>query len=117
AFSALLEDLSQRGLLDETLVVVTGEFGRTPKINKNAGRDHWSPCYSTVLAGGGVQGGRTYGMSDRQAAYVKDSPTRPEDLGATILHAFGFSSETPIYDATNRPVRISKGTPITSLFG
>ena len=115
-FSALLEDLSQRGLLDETLMVVAGEFGRTPKMNKNAGRDHWASCYSTVLAGGGVQGGQVYGASDSQAAYVKDSPVRPEDLGATVLHAFGVSPETPIYDAARRPVRASKGQPVTSLF-
>ena len=104
------------GLLDETLVVVAGEFGRTPKMNKNAGRDHWSSCYSTVLAGGGVQGGQIYGSSDSQAAYVRDSPVRPEDLGATVLHAFGISPETPIYDATRRPVRASKGQPVTELF-
>lgn len=116
AFSALLEDLSQRGLLDETLVVVAGEFGRTPKMNKNAGRDHWAACYSTVLAGGGVQGGRIHGASDSQAAYVKDSPVRPEDLGATVLHAFGLSPETPVYDAARRPVRASKGQPVTALF-
>ncbi|MBC8352896.1 MAG: DUF1501 domain-containing protein [Planctomycetes bacterium] len=116
AFAALLEDLSERGMLDDTLVVVAGEFGRTPKINKNTGRDHWAPCYSTVLAGGGVQGGQVYGASDAQAAYVKDSPVRPEDLGATILHAFGLSPESPIYDVANRPVRASKGRPVTTLF-
>jgi hypothetical protein len=116
AFSALLEDLADRGLLDETLVVVTGEFGRTPKVNKNAGRDHWAPCYSTVLAGGGVRGGQVHGASDAHAAYVKDSPVRPEDLGATILHAFGLEPESPIYDVANRPVRASKGQPVTSLF-
>ena len=117
AFSALLDDLHTRGLLDETLVVVTGEFGRTPKINKNAGRDHWGQCYSTVLAGGGVQGGQVYGASDKHAAYVKDSPVRPEDMGATILHAFGFPPEAEIFDPTGRPVRSSKGQPLTSLFG
>ena len=117
AFSTLLEDLTQRGLLDETLVVVTGEFGRTPKINKWAGRDHWCSCYSTVLAGGGIRGGQIYGESDVHAAYVKDLPTRPEDLGATVLHAFGIAPEAPIYGTTNRPVRASKGTPLKSLFG
>ncbi len=116
AFSALLEDMAQRGLLDETLIVVAGEFGRTPKMNKNAGRDHWAPCYSTVLAGGGIQGGQIHGASDRQAAYVKDSPVRPEDLGATILHAFGLAPESPIYDAASRPVRASKGEPVMDLF-
>jgi arylsulfatase A-like enzyme len=117
AFSALLDDLHQRGMLDDTLVVVTGEFGRTPKMNKNAGRDHWSPCYSIALAGGGVQGGQVYGASDRQAAYVQESPVRPEDVGATVLHAFGLAPETAVYDLSNRPVRASKGQPITDLFG
>ncbi len=116
AYSTLLEDLSQRGILDDTLVVCTGEFGRTPKINKNAGRDHWSACYSTVLAGGGVCGGQVYGASDKHAAYVKHSPVTPDDLGATVLHAFGFSAETPVYEPTNRPVRASKGSPVTALF-
>jgi hypothetical protein len=116
AFSALLEDLSDRGLLDETLVVVTGEFGRTPKINKTAGRDHWGSCYSTVLAGGGVQGGQVFGASDPQGAYVKDSPVKPQDLGATMLHAFGFPPEAEVYAPTGRPVRSSRGMPLTSLF-
>ncbi len=115
-FSALLEDLDDRSLLDDTLVVAVGEFGRTPKINKWTGRDHWCSCYSTVLAGGGVQGGQVYGASDAQAAYVKNSPVTPEDLGATVLHAFGFSPDTAINDPTNRPVRISKGNPIVKLF-
>ena len=116
AFSALTADLSSRGLLDETLVVVTGEFGRTPKINKNAGRDHWGMCYSTLLAGGGIRGGQVYGASDKQGAYVKDLPVRPEDIGATILYAFGFAPEAEIFDPTGRPVRSSKGQPITKLF-
>ena len=116
AYSALLEDLAQRGLLDETLVVVVGEFGRTPKINKNAGRDHWSACYSLALAGGGVRGGQVFGASDKHAAYVKESPVTVDDLSATILHAFGFSPEAPIYDATSRPVHSSRGEAMTALF-
>lgn len=116
AFSALLEDLAARGLLDDTLVAVAGEFGRTPKINKHAGRDHWAPCYSTVLAGGGIAGGCVYGESDSQAAYVKDRPVRPEDLGATLLYAFGLAPETPIYDIQKRPIRISRGVPVRELF-
>ena len=116
AYSALLEDLADRGMLDDTLVVVTGEFGRTPKINKNSGRDHWPHCYSTVLAGGGVRGGQIYGASDRHAAYVKNSPVRPEDLGATILHAFGVAPETAIHTPDERTVASSNGTPITALF-
>lgn len=116
AFSALLDDLTDRGMLDDTLVVVTGEFGRTPKINKFAGRDHWCSCYSTVLAGGGIRGGAVYGASDEQAAYVKESPVRPEDLGATILHSFGFPPEAEIMHPTGRPVHSSTGQPVIDLF-
>ena len=116
AFASLLDDLTQRGLLDETLVVVTGEFGRTPKINKNAGRDHWCSCYSTVLAGGGIRGGSTYGESDSIAAYVKDSPVKPEDISATMLHAFGFAPEAEIRHPTGRPVRSSGGRAVRDLF-
>jgi hypothetical protein len=116
AYSALLDDLSQRGLLDDTLVVVIGEFGRTPKINKNAGRDHWPHCYSTVLAGGGVKGGQVYGESDKHAAFVTDKPVTPDDLGATIYHAFGIPPETHIYDQEDRPLPVTRGTPVTALF-
>ena len=116
AYSALLEDLDERGLLDETLVVVIGEFGRTPTINKNAGRDHWPHCYSAVLAGGGVQGGQVYGASDRHAAYVRNSPVTPDDFGATIYYAFGIDPETRVYDQTGRPVAISAGEPVTAVF-
>lgn len=117
SFSALLEDLDQRGLLDETLVSVSGEFGRTPKINAYTGRDHWAHCYTNLLAGGGIRGGAIYGASDAQGAYVKDSPVTPEDFAATQLHAFGIEPETAIPDALGRPVRVSTGTPVTALFG
>ncbi|MFO0888102.1 MAG: DUF1501 domain-containing protein [Isosphaeraceae bacterium] len=116
AFPALLEDLERRGLLDETLVVVAGEFGRTPKINQTAGRDHWPYCYSQLLAGGGVRGGQVHGASDRHGAYVKDRPVRPEDFHATILHAFALSPETILPDHLGRPIRISEGQPVTDLF-
>jgi hypothetical protein len=116
AFSALLQDLTDRGMLDDTLVVVTGEFGRTPKINKYTGRDHWCSCYSTVLAGGGIHGGAIHGASDAHAAYVKESPVRPEDVSATILHAFGFAPEAEIVHPTGRPVRSSSGQPVIPLF-
>lgn len=116
AFSALLEDLDQRGLLDETLVAVAGEFGRTPKINATSGRDHWAHCYTQLLAGGGVHGGQAYGTSDAHGAYVKDRPVTPDDFAATILHACGLSPETAVTDAINRPVRICTGTPVTALF-
>lgn len=117
AFSALLEDLDQRGLLDQTLVVVAGEFGRTPKVNATAGRDHWPFVYTQILAGGGVRGGQVYGASDRNAAYVKDSPVSPEDFAATVLHAFGVDPETVIFDHLQRPFRVSEGCPLATLFG
>ncbi len=117
SFSALLEDLDQRGLLEETLVTVAGEFGRTPKINATSGRDHWAHCYTNLLAGGGVRGGAIYGESDAQGAYVKNNPVTPEDFAATILHAFGLSPETSIPDESGRPVRITTGTPVTAIFG
>jgi hypothetical protein len=117
AYSALLADLAQRGLLDETLVVTVGEFGRTPKINPTQGRDHWGPCQSALLAGGGIRGGQVYGASDKIAAYVKDNPVSPEDLLATIYHAMGLSPESEIRDRDGRPYRLCEGQPITSLFG
>jgi hypothetical protein len=117
SFSALLEDLDARGLLDETLVAVAGEFGRTPKINAMSGRDHWASCYSQLLAGGGVRGGQVYGASDKNAGYVKDRPVSPEDFAATILHAFGVDPETLINDPLGRPIRVTEGRPLTSLFG
>ena len=116
ALSALLEDLQQRGLLDETLVAAAGEFGRTPKINKDQGRDHWGKCQSALLAGGGIRGGQVYGASDKQAAYVKDRPVAPEDFLATILYALGVAPESEIHDRTGRPYRACEGTPVTALF-
>jgi hypothetical protein len=115
-FSALIEDLSQRGLLDETLVAMLGEFGRTPKINPQAGRDHWGPCQSVVLAGGGIRGGEVYGASDRQAAYPTQNPVSPEDFIATIYHALGIPCEAEIYDQLQRPHRLCEGMPLVSLF-
>jgi hypothetical protein len=116
ALPALLEDLHQRGLLDETLVVAVGEFGRTPKIDAGGrGRDHWPHCYSAMLAGGGIRGGRVYGASDKHAAYVKDLPVSPEDFGATIYHALGIRPETRLgADGFTRPA--SAGQPILDLF-
>jgi hypothetical protein len=116
AFSALLDDLKERGLLDETLVYWTGDFGRTPKINKEAGRDHWPQCQSIVMAGGGIQGGRTYGASDPTGAFPKDDPCRPDDITATVFHALGLDPETEIRDQLGRPMPISAGQPILTLF-
>jgi Protein of unknown function (DUF1501) len=115
--SALLEDLDARGLLSETLVFWTGDFGRTPKINKDAGRDHWPQCQTVLMAGGGIQGGRVYGASDPTGSYPKDQPCRPDDLTATLFHALGFDPETTIRDQLGRPVPIAAGMPLLPLFG
>lgn len=114
--SALLSDLDERGLLDSTLVVSVGEFGRTPKINASGGRDHWPYCYTALLAGGGVRGGTVYGASDATGAYPDTDPVTPGDLGATIFHRFGVDPHTQIYDATNRPFPAAEGEPLRSLF-
>ncbi|MSR32837.1 MAG: DUF1501 domain-containing protein [Gemmataceae bacterium] len=107
--SALLGDLEDRGLLDETLVVVTSEMGRTPKINGNAGRDHWTYCYSTVLFGAGIRGGTVYGASDSQAAYVKDLPASPADICATIYQCLGIDPGSHVPDQTGKPISITQG--------
>jgi hypothetical protein len=117
AFSALLADLAERGLLDETLVVWVGEFGRTPRISpNNAGREHWPWCYSAVLAGGGVKGGRVYGRSDRMAAYPAADAAAPADLTATMYHALGMRHDLPVHDRQGRPVALTSGRPLP-LFG
>lgn len=118
ALSALLEDLETRGLLDQTLVVVVGEFGRTPKISTSPypGRDHWPACYSALLAGGGVRVGLLYGSSDKIGAYVKDRPVSPENFAATLFQALGISPGVRLSpDGGTRPASI--GTPIEELFG
>jgi hypothetical protein len=114
--SALLEDLQERGLLDETLVYWTGDFGRTPKINNDAGRDHWPPCQTVLMAGGGVRGGQVIGSSDAEGAYPHDSPYLPDDVTATVFRALGYDPKTEIRDQLNRPMPISAGTPIDALF-
>ena len=117
AYSALLDDLHQRGLLDETLVVMTGEFGRTPRINRDQGREHWGACYSAVLAGGGVGGGQVYGASDKIAAYPQDNPVAPEDLLATVYQALGIPSESEITDHQGRPMKVCEGKAVEAIFG
>ncbi|HUE71463.1 MAG TPA: DUF1501 domain-containing protein [Pirellulaceae bacterium] len=116
SLSALLEDLDQRGILDETLVVCLGEFGRTPKINANAGRDHWGDCSSALLAGGGIRGGRVLGASDRIGAFPTDSPVDPTDIQATIYHCLGLPAHLKIYDDLARPFEISTGNVLARLF-
>lgn len=117
AYSALIDDLSVRGLLDETLVVTVGEFGRTPRINPQKGREHWGMCYSALLAGGGVRGGQVYGASDKVGAFPRENPVAPEDLLATIYRALGIDPAAEIRDREQRPFRISEGTPVEALFG
>lgn len=115
--SALIDDLDERGLLSSTLVVALGEFGRTPRINGNAGRDHWPDCYTILLAGGGVRGGAVYGASDAQGAYPDRDPVTPADLAATIYWRFGLDPRREIHDTTGRPYRLADGTPLRQLFG
>jgi hypothetical protein len=112
AYGSLLEDLHERGLLDETLVVWMGEFGRTPKHNGGAGRDHWGSVFSVALAGGGVRGGVVHGASDKQGAYPKDGLAKPEDLTATLFHCLGIRPDTEVHDALGRPVPVSRGAII-----
>jgi hypothetical protein len=115
ALSALLGDLSLRGLLEDTLVVCMGEFGRTPLVNKLAGRDHWSAVQSVVLAGAGVRGGSIYGASDRDGGYPADKPVIPADLVATLMHLLGIPADLEIRDRTGRPMRACTGKPLAGL--
>ena len=116
-FSALMEDLVSSGLLDETLVALWGEFGRTPRLNAAQGRDHWGACQTAVLAGGGVRGGVVYGSSDRDAAYPRTNPVSPEDLIATVYDALGLAPEAEMHDQLGRPHRLVDGRPLSELFG
>ncbi len=108
----LLNDLETRGLLDETLVVWVGEFGRTPKINKNISRDHWPACYTALLAGGGVKRGCVHGASDRNGEHPAEKPCRPEDLSATMFHLLGIPHDAEVKDAAGRTLPISSGKPV-----
>jgi hypothetical protein len=115
--SSLLSDLSDRGLLERTLVVVMGEIGRTPKINNGAGRDHWEFCYTVLFAGGGIKGGLVHGASDRRGAYPSESPVTASDIVATIYHALGLPTDLDIRDRQNRPTAlVPEGSPIRGLF-
>src|SRR5581483_8010239 len=108
-YSALLDDLESRGLLDETLVVLMSDMGRTPQVNANAGRDHWSYCYSVVFAGAGIRGGMVHGASDGNAAYVKDKPVSTGDVCATIYQCLGIDPEMTVQDRSGRPHPIANG--------
>src|SRR5262249_23097968 len=112
AFSALIEDLEARGLLDSTLGIKLGEFGRTPQNTKDAGRDHWPDCYSAVLAGAGVKAGHYFGASDKIGAHPVSDAVGPADLAATLFWRFGLDPATEMTDATGRPYKLAEGTPI-----
>ncbi len=117
AYAALLDDLDERGLLDTTLVVWMGEFGRTPKINADAGRDHWPGCYSVLLAGGGVRGGQIIGASDSTGTYPKDRPTTPAEIHATIYAALGYDVRNISYQSSDgRPIALTEGVPMDEVF-
>jgi uncharacterized protein (DUF1501 family) len=122
ALSALLEDLEVRGLLEQTLVVVLTEFGRAPQIGRTfqnsggpGGRDHWSSCFSVVLAGGGICGGQAYGRSDRQGAFPADKPVRPADVVATVYQALGIQPHTRLRDAQGKEHTLCDGNPLPGL--
>lgn len=125
SFSALIEDLHSRGLLDETLVVAMGEFGRTPRVGQitssagadAGGRDHWPPCYTVLMAGGGVPAGAWYGSSDRFAAYPAENPVTPQDIAATIYHMMGLDPSDELRDNQERPFPLSTGQAIRMITG
>ncbi len=118
----LIDDLAARGMLDETLVVWMGEFGRSPRVTNTPqfgpdGRDHWPNCYTVLLAGGGIRPGAVWGSSDRIGAYPASDPVRPDDIAATMYHALGIDPATEVIDTLGRPLPIAAGQPLTSLFG
>ena len=116
AFASLLEGLESDGLFDSTLVVATGEFGRTPKLNSNGGRDHWAGCWTTLVAGGGVKGGRVIGRSDRTGSEPADRPVSPQELVSTIFHALGVAPDATIPGPDGAPVAVYPGAPVAELF-
>ena len=115
-YSALLEDLEVRGLLDDTMIVWMAEFGRTPRLNGAGGRDHWGFVFSVALAGGGVQGGRVIGASDSIAVHPRDGRVLPPDLLATIFHGLGYGSDTEFSDNLVRPIPVSRGEVTRVIF-
>ena len=113
AFATLLEDLTARGMLETTIVLVTGEFGRTPEINVYAGRDHWPNCFSLAIAGGGIQGGRVWGASDKDGMFVKDNPVEVQNFVATIYHKLGIDYTKEYVSNIGRPIKLAgDGEPL-----
>jgi hypothetical protein len=117
AAAALIADLRQRGLLEETLVLILSEFGRTPRFNGRAGRDHWGHVFSVAAVGGGVRGGQVYGSSDKIGAYPRDCKVAPEDLTATALHCLGLNPAAEVRDPQGRPVAASRGHVVRAILG
>jgi hypothetical protein len=116
SMSALLDDLNDSGLIDETLFIISGEFGRTPNINKNAGRDHWGDCFSALVAGGGLKSGQVIGRSDSIGGYPIERPLHAQDLFATMYHALGIDTQSTFHDHQDRPIPVlNHGTPIAEL--
>ncbi len=115
AYSALLADLHDRGMLDDTLVVCMAEFGRSPRINGSAGRDHWGNVFSITMGGGGIRGGVVHGASDEQGGYPKEGKVGPEDVLATIFHALGYEPGTELHDSLGRPFPLTRGEPISAI--
>jgi hypothetical protein len=114
--SALLDDLTDRGMLEDTLVMMVGEFGREPKVNKDAGREHWASCFCGVFAGAGVRGGQVIGKSDKNGAYPSTTPYSPDDIGATVYSVLGVDPHTEVRDRLGRPVQLNRGRIIQPLF-
>lgn len=114
--AALLDDLHEHGLLERAMVMMLGEFGRTPKINADHGRDHWGPCFFGLFAGGGVQGGQVIGRSDDIGAYPLTAAYSPDDVGATVYRALGIAPESEVRDRLNRPVQLNRGQVIETLY-
>ena len=117
ALSTLIRDLDQRGLLAKTLVMVSSEFGRTPKINQNAGRDHWPKVFSVLLAGGGVKGGMIYGSSNATASEPETDPVSPEDLATTMYNQLGIMADSELMAPGDRPIEIVKGGKVLTTLG
>ena len=112
AVSAFIEDVERRGLSEKILLVITGEFGRTPKINKNGGRDHHQGVYSLAFAGGGIRGGQVYGSSDRKGAEPGSNACSPADIHATVFKAMGINHNAQLHDQLDRPFQICDGDPL-----
>ncbi len=115
ALSAFLDELTDRGLIDSTLVTWYGEFGRTPKINRNGGRDHWGFCQSIGITGGGIQRGMVYGTSTPDGGYAEQNPVRPDDLSATVFHCLGIDPKIEMHDLKGRPAPLSYGQVVADL--